>query len=160
MPILSDITIPQIPHGQSISVLKILWDYSIPLSAASWTSLGLIAWWKRSPPSTWKDAGFDKETFNLMVSMRGATSRFTILSQLASPKHRLALSELTGIDWKETDRQLNLLCQYGLVSIVAEAGVVKMYGLTEQGKLMLELLEKFGRKAEEPLFVPDGTIEP
>jgi DNA-binding HxlR family transcriptional regulator len=86
-------------------------------------------------------AGFDKGTYDLMVKMRGAGSRFSILSTLTeAPRHRSELSEITGIDWKEVDRQIGLLQRYGFVSVEAQAGPVKMYKLTEQGRSLANLL--------------------
>ena len=75
-----------------------------------------------------------------MVKMRGGNSRLELLRNLESPKQRNELSQLTGIDWKEVDRQVNLLHSYGLVSVYAETGSVKIYKLTEQGQLILKLI--------------------
>jgi len=125
----------QFAQDQVRSPLGFLWSNSVSLAFVGWASVGLVTWWKRDPPREWKDAGLDKETFNLMVRMRGAGSRLAILRYLESPKHRSAIAEITGIDWKEVDRQLNLLCSFGLVSVAAEAGAMKMYELTEHGRL-------------------------
>lgn len=71
---------------------------------------------------------------------------------MENPRHRLELSELTGFDWKEVDRQLNLLLSYGLVTIYAESGSMKMYRLTEQGRLLLKLVEGLSsRKPKSPI---------
>jgi predicted transcriptional regulator len=139
----------QLPQDQVKSPLGFLWSNSVPLTVAGWASVGLVTWWKRDPPREWKDAGLDRETFDLMVRMRGAASRLAILRYLDSPKHRSAIAEITGTDWKEVDRQLNLLCKFGLVSVAAEAGAMKMYELTEHGKLMLTLLVRLNNKIEK-----------
>ena len=57
--------------------------------------------------------GFGSDVFDLMIGMRGAGSRVSLLQNMESPKHRLELSELTGIDWKEVDRQLSVLRSTG-----------------------------------------------
>lgn len=109
-----------------------------------------MTFWRKTPPQVWRDAGFNREIFDLMVRMRGAASRLKILYQLDSPKHRSAISDMVGIDWREVDRQLNLLRQYGLVSVVAEAGSMKMFGLTEQGRMLLRLIKQM----EENVAIP------
>ena len=77
-----------------------------------------------------------------MIGMRGGTSRLTLLQQMAAPRHRQELSELTGIDWKEVDRELGLLEKYGLVKIYAQSGTVRLYQVTEQGSLLVKLIEE------------------
>lgn len=78
-----------------------------------------------------------------MVKMRGAGSGLSILHTLTeAPRHRNELSEITGIDWKEVDRQIGLLQRYGFVSVEAQAGPVKMYKLTEQGRSLVNLLDE------------------
>jgi len=89
-------------------------------------------------------AGFDKSVYDLMVKMRGSGSRLSILQSLVqSPHHRNELSEMTGIDWKEVDRQIGLLWQHGFVSVDAQAGPVKMYKLTEQGRSLVKLMDEW-----------------
>ena len=61
---------------------------------------------------------------------------------MESPKHRHELSELTGIDWKEVDRQLSVMEKYGLVKVQVQSGTVKLYQVTEQGRLLLKLVEE------------------
>jgi DNA-binding HxlR family transcriptional regulator len=119
-----------------------LWSYSIPLSIGGWFVVGATLLWRRRIPSVWKSAGFDRTTFNLMMKMRGAGSRLEILRLLEAPKHRNELSQLAGFDWKEVDRQLRLLERYGLASVYAQSGSVKLYTTTEQGKLLLSLIER------------------
>lgn len=84
--------------------------------------------------------GFGSDVFDLMMGMRGAGSRISLMQSMESPKHRLELSELTGIDWKEVDRQLFVLEKYGFVKVYAQSGTVKLYQVTEQGKLLLNLV--------------------
>lgn len=122
-----------------------LLPYSIPLSLASWTVFGVTLVWRQKVPSEWKGAGFDRDMFNLMMRMRGGASRLAILKLLTAPKHRNELSELAGFDWKEVDRQLGLLQNYGLVTKYAESGSVKLYIITKQGELLLTLIEKLGK---------------
>ena len=65
---------------------------------------------------------------------------------MATPKNRLELSELTGIDWREVDREISILEKYGLVKIYAQTGTVKMYQVTEQGKLLMNLVGELNGK--------------
>ena len=65
-----------------------------------------------------------------------------LLENMESPKHRHELSELTGIDWKEVDRQLSVMEKYGLVKVQVQSGTVKLYQVTEQGRLLLKLVEE------------------
>lgn len=132
-----------------------LLPYSIPLSLTSWTVFGVTLIWRHGIPSEWKGAGFDRDMFNLMVRMRGGASRLAILKLLTAPKHRNELSELSGFDWKEVDRQLRLLQSYGLVVIYAESGSMKLYSVTRQGELLLSLIEKLSREqSNEPSPIP------
>lgn len=91
-------------------------------------------------PPAWRNAGFDKDTFELMVKMRGAGSRLAILRLLEVPKHRNELSELAGSDWKEVDREVTVLERYGLIRVSAQSGAIKMYQITEQGKTLMRLM--------------------
>ncbi len=68
--------------------------------------------------------------------------RLELLRNADSPKQRNELSQITGIDRREVDRQINLLLSYGLVAIHAESGSMKIYRLTEQGRLLLKLLNE------------------
>lgn len=121
---------------------------SIPISIVSWIGFGVtLAFWRGNyGRSIWGKAGLDKNVYNLMVTMRGGNSRLELLRNLESPKQRNELSQLTGIDWKEVDRQIGLLLSYGLVSVHAESGSVKIYKLTEQGGLLLKLMDELNRK--------------
>lgn len=134
--------------GQRTSPFGIV---SVPLAFAGWSVLaGLIAataWWKKSYASPWKNTGIDKGAYNLMIRMRGGVSRLNLLRTLEVPRHRNELSELTGIDWKEVNRQIGLLQKYGLVSVHSQSGIVKLYKTTEQGKLLIQLVEELNDKS-------------
>jgi predicted transcriptional regulator len=80
-----------------------------------------------------------------MVTMRGGGSRITLLENMETPRNRLELSELTGIDWREVDREISILEKYGLVKIYAQTGTVKMYQVTEQGKLLMNLVGELSK---------------
>ncbi len=77
-----------------------------------------------------------------MMGMRGASFRLSLLQNMEDPRHRLELSEITGIDWKEVDRQLSVLEKYGLAKMHAQSGSVKLYQVTEHGKLLLKLVQE------------------
>lgn len=89
----------------------------------------------------WKGAGFTKDVYDIMNRMRGSNSRLTLLRNMVEPRHRQELSELTGIDWKEVDRELSILATYGLVQTYVQSGSVKLYQVTEQGRVLLRLMD-------------------
>jgi DNA-binding HxlR family transcriptional regulator len=126
-----------------------LLTYSAPLAGIGWALTGLFTIherWRFDKRSQIRNLfsrmGFAPEVYNLMVGMRGARSRASLLHNLDSPKHRLELSELTGIDWKEVDRQLCVLEKYGLVRVYAQSGIIKLYQVTEHGKLLIRLVNE------------------
>jgi predicted ArsR family transcriptional regulator len=90
--------------------------------------------------------GLSSDVFNLMVGMRGGTSRLALLQSLETPRHRQELAEVTGIDWKEVDRELGILEKYGLVKMYAQSGSVKLYQTTEQGGLLVKLIEELNNR--------------
>jgi DNA-binding transcriptional ArsR family regulator len=129
-----------------------LWRNSIPLAVSSWAIFG-VTFYRQGISRKWKRQGFDRDVFRLMVRMRGASARLRLLNFVQEPKHKSELSRLAGLDWKEVDRELGLLERFGLISLHAQSGSVKMYKLSEQGKsllmLMLELKEKSMNIARE-----------
>jgi hypothetical protein len=133
-----------------------VFGYSIPLAAAGWVAVGgvlfqgrIAAGFRRSRVrSLFASRGFGLDVFDLMVTMRGGGSRITLLENMETPKNRLELSELTGIDWREVDREISILEKYGLVKIYAQTGTVKMYQVTEQGKLLRSLVEELSNKKQ------------
>jgi DNA-binding transcriptional ArsR family regulator len=121
--------------------------YAPPLSIAGWIAVGLVVFQGRASKhsqikSLFAREGFGGDVYDLMIGMRGGGSRVSLLQNMDSPRHRQELSELTGIDWKEVDRQLAVLEKYGLVKVYAQSGTVKLYQVTEQGKLLLGLMEE------------------
>lgn len=139
----SSSTVTSVPaEASNLVTLHNSFQLSVPVAIASWIGFGIVfAFWRGSyGRSLWREAGLDKNVYDLMIKMRGGNSRLELLRNLESPKQRNELSQLTGIDWKEVDRQVNLLQSYGLVSVYAESGSIKIYKLTEQGELILKLI--------------------
>lgn len=118
-----------------------LWVYAPPLSIITWAAVVVTAVYGRSGRSIFARKGFEDDVYRLMVKMRGSGSRLTLLKSIEEPKHRLELAEITGIDWKEVDRQLKVLENYGLARVAAQSGSVKLYQITEQGRLLLKLID-------------------
>jgi len=81
--------------------------------------------------------------------MKGARSRLTLLANLNEPRHKTELSTLNGLDWKEVDREITLLEHFGLISVYAQSGSVKMNKVSEQGKLLLKLVSELEKIAPE-----------
>jgi len=90
--------------------------------------------------------GFDGDVYNLMIGMRGSSSRLALLESMETPRHRLELSEITGIDWKEVDRQVAVLEKFGLVKVHAQSGTMRLFQITEQGKVIIKLVEELNDK--------------
>lgn len=125
--------------------------YAPPFSIAGWIAVGFVVFQGRASKhsqikSLFAHKGFGGDVYDLMIGMRGGGSRVSLLRNMDSPRHRLELSELTGIDWKEVDRQLAVLEKYGLVKVYAQSGTVKLYQVTEQGKLLLGLIGELSNK--------------
>ncbi len=118
------------------------------MAALSWAIVGVAFIVDRNGRRTLKKAGVDDNVYDLMVKMKGAGSRLELLRSMDTPKHRSELAQVTGLDWKEVDRDLDLLEKYGIVAVYAESGAIKMYGLTQQGKLLLSLLGEMLKKAD------------
>jgi DNA-binding transcriptional ArsR family regulator len=128
-----------------------LLTYSPTLSLAGWTAVGLVALQgqfsnslgrRSQAKKAFAKLGFGGEVYDLMIGMRGGGSRLLLLRNLDSPRHRSELAELTRIDWREVDRQLSVLEKYGLVKLSIETGTVKLYQVTQQGKLLLNLIQE------------------
>lgn len=130
-----------------------LFTYSVPLAGSGWVVIGLVLFQGRiggrrsRVKSMFEKLGFESEVYDLMVGMRGSGSRLSLLQNMESPRHRLELSELTGIDWKEVDRQISVLEKYGLVKIYAQSGTVILYQVTEHGKLLLNMVAELNSKS-------------
>lgn len=125
--------------------------YAPQLSAAGWSAVALIVVQgrfsrKSQIRSAFLKRGLGSDVFDLMVGMRGGNSRLALLQSLETPRHRQELSEATGIDWKEVDRELGILEKYGLVKVYAQSGSVRIYQTTEQGGLLVKLLEELNRR--------------
>lgn len=119
---------------------------SLPLTAVGWFSTGMVVFWRKNERRVWRRSGFNDDVYDLMVRMRGAGSRLVLLKYLDAPRHRMELSQLSGLDWKEVDRETGLLERYGLIAVYAESGSVKIYSLTEQGRLLLKLTDELSRR--------------
>jgi DNA-binding HxlR family transcriptional regulator len=145
-------TIATCENHESFAILYT--NFSVPLSIVSWLAFGFgLALWKRSNNGnvirfSMSNAGFDRSVYDLMVKMRGSGSRLSLLHSLVqAPHHRNELSEMTGIDWKEVDRQLRLLERYEFVSVETQAGPIKIYKLTDQGRSLLKLMDEIGKQS-------------
>ncbi|MDG6998477.1 MAG: hypothetical protein JRN15_05110 [Nitrososphaerota archaeon] len=137
---------PLLPNDDDFQLIfSTMSSNSLILATAGWFTVGLMTWWGRRLPNAWKEAGIDSDVFNLMVKMRGASSRLAVLQHLDPPSHRTELSEVLGLDWKEVDRNLSILQKHGLVSIIVTSGSIKMYGLTNLGRAILRLVSELNQ---------------
>lgn len=129
-------------------VLQEFGALALPMAGLSWAIVGVAFVVDRNGRRTLKKAGVDDNVYDLMVKMKGAGSRLELLRSMDTPKHRSELAQVTGLDWKEVDRDLDLLEKYGIVAVYAESGAIKMYGLTQQGRLLLSLLGEILKGAD------------
>lgn len=122
------------------------WTYAPHLSILSWAFVGVAFLLGRSGRGLFARQGFEGDVYKLMVKMRGSGPRLSLLRNLEEPRHRFELAKVTGMDWKEVDRQLRILENYGLARIMAQSGTVKLYQITEQGRVLLKLIDDLTRK--------------
>lgn len=117
------------------------WTYASQLSILGWTVAGVTFLSGRSGRGTFARQGFGGDIYKLMVKMRGSAPRLSLLRNLEEPRHRYDLARVTGMDWKEVDRQLKVLENYGLVRLFAQSGTVRLYQITQQGRVLLKLID-------------------
>ncbi len=115
------------------------------LSTASWALVGGVWIWRGRMKSRWEGLGFDSGIFDLFIKMKGAKTRLNLLDSLSMPKDRLQLARELGLDWKAVDYHIVLLNRYGLVHEDHAFGNVRMYRLTKQGEVLLQLLREFDK---------------
>ena len=116
------------------------------LSTASWALVGGVWIWRGRMKSRWEGLGFDSGIFDLFIKMKGAKTRLNLLDSLSMPKDRLQLARELGLDWKAVDYHIVLLNRYGLVHEDRAFGNVRMYRLTKQGEVLLQLLQEFNKE--------------
>ena len=110
---------------------------------ASWSVTCGAIFWRGSTRSSWMGKGFDEDVFHLFVEMRGAGTRLRLLQEIArGPKYRVELARSTGLDWKAIDRQVLLMERYGFIKITGLFGRTRVYGLTSNGEMLLNLLQE------------------
>ena len=112
----------------------------LPVSLASWASLGLMVVWRGRTRSTWLRLGFDQDIFEMFFKMRGGTTRLKLLGLLSGPKDRARMAEELGLDWKAVDRQVELLVKYGFVKEASRNGADVFYELAPSGRMLLGLI--------------------
>ena len=133
------------------------------LSTASWALVGGVWIWRGRMKSRWEGLGFDSGIFDLFIRMKGAKTRLNLLDSLSMPKDRLQLARELGLDWKAVDYHIVLLNRYGLVHEDHAFGNVKMYRLTKQGEVLLQLLQEFNKevpRSTEPAGVAIPSTQP
>ena len=77
-----------------------------------------------------------------------------LLNYLGEPRQRAELSKLSGLDWKEVDREIDLLQRFGLITLYAQSGSMKLYKLSEQGKVMLKLIMELRERLPSEILNP------
>lgn len=121
------------------------------IAPASWFFVGFGVWvWKGKARTLFRDAGFDKDVFRLLVRTKGGKSRVRLLKTLMLPKDRMELSKELGLDWKAVDRHLRVLQEFGLIQEVVNIQTsTRLFGLTKVGEILLNVLEKMEELEKE-----------
>jgi DNA-binding HxlR family transcriptional regulator len=127
----------------------VFWSFAPQLAVTGWFVVGATVLFGRSGRGIFARKGFEGDVYKLMVKMRGSGSRLSLLRNLEKPSHRFELAEVTGLDWKEVDRQLKVLKNFGLVQVLAESGTVKIYEMTEQGRVLIKLIDDLSKGKPE-----------
>ena len=117
-------------------------ERSVVLAPSSWVIVGGLWFWRGRTREAWTSLGFDSEVFELFMRMKGGKTREKMMSSLSMPKDRLQLAQELGLDWKAVDHHIIVLCKYGFVLEQVAYGRVKMYELTDMGKVLLRLLKE------------------
>jgi len=99
--------------------------------------------WRGLTRSRWTENGLCCGVFELLVKMKGGTTRTMLLRSLLEPKNKLQLSHELGIDWKAVNAHVVKLLYYGLVSEVVIAGTCRIYSITLKGRRALELADQW-----------------
>ncbi len=147
------------PSSPAQSTFQFFLSSSPALSTASWALVGGVWIWRGRMRSRWESLGFDSSTFDLFMKMKGAKTRLSLLDSLSMPKDRLQLAQELGLDWKAVDYHIVLLNRYGLVHEDHAFGNVRMYRLTKQGEVLLQLLKEFNKEIVRD-SVPAGVPRP
>lgn len=84
-----------------------------------------------------------EDVFELILNMKGGKNRVLLLKELSKPKDRLQLAKTLGLDWKTIDYHIDLLLKRGLIHEDFAYGNVKLFELTDIGRIVLNTLEEF-----------------
>jgi DNA-binding transcriptional ArsR family regulator len=134
-----------VPQGQlpSVSVpLNLLQSNSPYLAPVSWFAVAGAWIWRGRTRSRWVKLGLSRDTFNLLVKMKGSRTRVGMIRALTVPKDRYQLANELGLDWTTVDYHIKVLLENGLVHEQTAYGNVKMYELTPIGSTLLKVLDE------------------
>lgn len=106
--------------------------------------------WRGRTRSKWEQLGFDSSIFHLLVRMKGGRTRIRLLGALDSPKDRHQLARELSMDWKGIARHMEVLSHFGLVSQDNALRRIKMYQLTQTGRLILQLFGENDPETRNP----------
>jgi len=97
-----------------------------------------------------RNAGFDKDVFRLLLRTKGGNSRVKLLKALLSPKDRSMLSKELGLDWKAVNRHLKLLQEFGLIREEVNIKTsMRLFTLSKIGEMLLNVLENMEELEKE-----------
>lgn len=96
--------------------------------------------WRGLTRSEWTRAGLCCGVFDILVKMKGGGTRVRLLAAISdSPRNKLQLAELIGIDWKAVDRHIERLLEFGLVNGYLTVGTSTIFCITDKGRRALTL---------------------
>jgi DNA-binding MarR family transcriptional regulator len=133
-------TSPIKPTGPQVAINSIL-NVSYIVAPISWTVLSTMWIWRGKTRARWNSSGFNQDSFDLLVKMKGGTTRLKLLDALGSPKDRSQLAQELEMDWKAVDRHIQLLIKYNFIREDASFGAIKLYILTADGEKLLRLIK-------------------
>lgn len=84
--------------------------------------------------------GFGRGVFRIFSS-KGGTRRLAIMDALRTPKLRNEIANMTNTDWKEVDRNIEILEAANLVEKQFSHGSLSVYHLTQNGEELMEIIQ-------------------
>jgi hypothetical protein len=138
-------------------MLSLLEASSPIIAPASWIVLISATVWRRRFARD--SLGLDRETFKLMMGMKGSQNRERILNRLSSPKDRFQLANDLGMDWKTADYHISLLLKHALIHESTAYGKVKLYELTANGRMVLKALDNLNSNSTCKNEASFGSIQ-
>lgn len=99
--------------------------------------------WRGAIKSKWTESGLCCGVFELLVKMKGGTTRTILLRSLVGPKNKLQLAHELGIDWRAVNCHIAKLLHFSLIEEVTIVGTSRVYSITQKGRRALALVDRY-----------------